>query len=139
MKIVVNKCYGGFGLSHKAIMRYAELSGFTLYPFAGMRDKRGALIIDQFIPCIPDDYNMFYVGYSKQPLTADGKYVNGSYFSARDIERDDKILVQVVEELGADADGNYAELEIVEIPDNIEWVIDEYDGIETVEEKHRSW
>ena len=29
-KIVYNGCYGGFGLSHEAIMRYAEIKGITL-------------------------------------------------------------------------------------------------------------
>jgi hypothetical protein len=101
-------------------MRYAELSGFTLYPFTEKRDANGNLMFDSFVPCNPNESSMFSVNYSKQPLTADGKYIEKSYFSARDIERDDKILIQIIEELGADADGNFAELEIVE-------------------EKHRSW
>lgn len=29
MKIVINKCYGGFSLSHEAIMRYAELASLV--------------------------------------------------------------------------------------------------------------
>ena len=32
-----------------------------------------------------------------------------------------------------------AELAIVEIPDGIEWEIDDYDGIETIAETHRTW
>ena len=28
MKVVINSCFGDFGLSHKAIVRYAELAGF---------------------------------------------------------------------------------------------------------------
>lgn len=32
MKVVINSCYGGFGLSHEAILNYAELVGITLYP-----------------------------------------------------------------------------------------------------------
>ena len=34
VKIVINVCYGGFGLSHKAIMKYAELKGIKLYVWA---------------------------------------------------------------------------------------------------------
>ena len=30
-EIVVNKCFGGFGLSESAIMLYAEKKGITLY------------------------------------------------------------------------------------------------------------
>ncbi len=30
-EIVINKCFGGFGLSHKAIMRYVKLKGIKLY------------------------------------------------------------------------------------------------------------
>ena len=37
MKVVINKCYGVFGLSVDAMLRYAELKGFELYPFV---DKR---------------------------------------------------------------------------------------------------
>jgi hypothetical protein len=44
-----------------------------------------------------------------------------------------------VEDLGDKASNWAAKLEVVEIPDGVEWEIDEYDGIETVDEKHRSW
>lgn len=57
----------------------------------------------------------------------------------RDMERDDPYLVQVVEEMGADADGRYAELKIVEIPADVNWTIEEYDGSEWVAEVHRTW
>lgn len=49
------------------------------------------------------------------------------------------LLLRVVEELGEAANGKHAELEIVEIPDGIDWEISEYDGMEKVEEVHRSW
>lgn len=48
-------------------------------------------------------------------------------------------LVQVVEELGEKASGSFANLVVVDVPDDVDWVIEEYDGYETIEEVHRSW
>ena len=56
-----------------------------------------------------------------------------------DIPRDDPALVQVVEEMGAVANGRYADLAVVEIPDNVAWQIEESDGLEHIAEKHRTW
>ena len=56
-----------------------------------------------------------------------------------DIERDDPNLIEVIEELGPMAYGACAELKIVEIPDDVKWGIEEYDGIEWVSELHRTW
>ena len=58
---------------------------------------------------------------------------------AREIGRDDPTLIQVVEQLGAAANGSHAELRIVEIPDGVNWYIEEYDGNEHVAERHRTW
>lgn len=48
-------------------------------------------------------------------------------------------LVQVVEELGKAASGSYANLVVVDIPDDVQWCMRDYDGWETIEEVHRSW
>ena len=53
--------------------------------------------------------------------------------------RENPRLVEVVEALGKKASGRCANLMIAEIPDDAEWYIDEYDGYETVREKHRTW
>jgi len=53
--------------------------------------------------------------------------------------RNHPILLKVVKELGKKSWGRCAELKIVEIPNGIEYEIDNYDGVETVHEKHRSW
>ena len=49
-----------------------------------------------------------------------------------DLDRADPVLVQVVEELGGEADGAYADLEIRELEPGTKYIIDEYDGLETV-------
>lgn len=78
MKLVINSCYGGFGLSDKAL----QMLG------------------------IEDEY---------------------------DLERNDPKLVEVVETLGEEANSEFAELEVVELPeDTTDYSIEEYDGSETV-------
>jgi hypothetical protein len=60
-------------------------------------------------------------------------------WNIRNIERDDPALVQTVEELGEAANGYYAKLAVIEIPEGVKWEIQEYDGLEHVAEKHRVW
>lgn len=53
--------------------------------------------------------------------------------------RDDEALVEVVEELGDKANSRYSELKVVEVPDEVDWTIQEYDGAEWIAEVHRTW
>ena len=115
-KIVVNSCYGGFGLSHEAIVRYGEIKGLNL----------------TVVPTGKESFDMYR--YYKDGIQ-DTKH--GLYHY--DISRDDPALVQTVEELGEAANDRYAQLRIVDVPNDVEWYIDEYDGIETVREQHRTW
>jgi hypothetical protein len=41
--------------------------------------------------------------------------------------------------MGDAANGWAAELKVVEVPDDAEWFVDDYDGREWVAEKHRTW
>jgi len=51
--------------------------------------------------------------------------------------------VEVVEELMENgrsmASSRYSSLRVIEIPDGVEYVIQEYDGWEHVAEAHRTW
>ena len=55
------------------------------------------------------------------------------------VDRTAPKLVEVVEKLGLRANGECADLKIVDIPEDIEYYIDDYDGVETIHEAHRSW
>lgn len=92
MKIVINKCYGGFSLSYDAEVMYCELVG---------------------------------------------KEVDG--WGCREVQRNDPKLIEVVEALGEQANSRLSDLKIVEIPDDVEWHIEQYDGMEWVAENHRTW
>lgn len=89
MKVVINKCFGGFGLSVEA------------YKFLN----------------IPWD------GYGLEFME----------------DRSNPDLVKCVEELGEVASGWNSNLKVVEIPDDVEWEIEVFDGVEWVTEKHRKW
>lgn len=136
MKVVINQCYGGFGLSEKAVMRYAEIKGITLYPedatygktyYTVAPEQRQKDIGDGFYKLSTDERIKYNEIASQQSLYD------------RDIERNDPALVQAVEELGSEADGDYAKLSVTDIPDDVDWYIEEYDGKEWVAETHRTW
>jgi len=70
------------------------------------------------------------------------KYLNkewDGYGYDFNLSRHDPKLVECVEKLGASANGTYAELKVIEIPDDVDYIIEEYDGIEHVAERHRVW
>jgi len=52
--------------------------------------------------------------------------------------RTDPDLVAVIEEIGNIA-GNGTSLKVIDIPDDVKWYIDEYDGAESIHEEHRVW
>jgi len=89
VKVVINTCFGGYGLSKEA------------YKFLGIAW---------------DGY-----GYEFKDKRADCK------------------LVECVERLGKSASGEFAELKVVKIPEGVEYIIQEYDGVEWIAEKHRTW
>jgi len=129
MKIVINVCFGGYGLSDKAFELYLK------------RTKQKWIERDG--GCYYTIPKKEYDKISQECYTKDGDYrnVNGKGYILLDgdIERHDKILIQIIEELGEEANGDCAELKIVEIPDGTDYVIDEYDGNESIHESHESW
>jgi len=113
-KIVINQDFGGFSLSDKAIRRYCEIA-----------------CIDYETVTTKHNITFFY----KAGHVEDDDYIINEY----EFERDDKILVHVVEQLKEEANGKFASLKVVEIPDDVDWFIDEYDGRECIRETHRVW
>ena len=139
MKIVINECHGGFGLSHEGILRYLELSGKKVFVEEdedwGGRKQYWLVPKEERVVNAESDFWTMTV----EEKAAYNDTYSRQNFSDRYIPRNDPLLVQVVEEMGKDADGGFAELKVVEIPDDVEWQIDEYDGSEWVAEKHRTW
>lgn len=129
-KVVINRKFGGFGLSEKALDKLVEEHGFTV---TGIDENGSYEDPDADI----HDYMYEFGGPEDDEFQKRHYGLNNE----RDPDiRSNSALVQVVEELGSeDASGDHAELKIVEIPDDVEWTIEEYDGAEWVAEKHRTW
>ena len=54
--------------------------------------------------------------------------------------RADPRLIAAIEKIGEEeSSGSMASIEIVDIPDDIDWEIEDYDGVESFHEHHRSW
>lgn len=101
MKIVINRCYGGFSLSDECSKalggKLIEASGtFHFYEF-------------------PD------------------KKRESDFRTSPD-------LINLMETKGSEwCSGRCAELRVVEIPDNVDYTIEDYDGMEQISERHRTW
>lgn len=83
--------------------------------------------------------NSCYGGFGLSKLAMETLRRRGVVEDDYGIKRDNPALVAVVNELGTKASGFCAELTMVEIPDDVDWVVEEYDGREWVAEKHRTW
>ena len=122
IKVAINRCHGGFGLSDLAFEKFLDRKGIA---FEKEED--------------PEKSWGLGTSYYREGMcgTEDG------YLSQYDLieDRSDSDLIAVIEELGEKANGWAAELAIVEIPDDVNgnWYIDEYDGLEHVAERHRTW
>jgi hypothetical protein len=107
-KIVINNCYGGFGLSQEALMELQKLDDkLVITDDTAMLHRETLWLAEDLLGCSPFRANLN--------------------------------LVEVVEKLGDEASDYDSGLKIVEIPDDVEYTIEDYDGAEWVAEVHRTW
>lgn len=139
MKIVINKCFGGFGLNDRAYDRLIELGVPVRAYIEQKQDPTTGLYL-------PESRNEGEVIFDRM-LTPEHPFsdalhvrVMGRYWETwLRQSRTHPLLIQVIEELGAKAHDRLSKLVIVEIPDGVDYEIDEYDGIEHIAETHRTW
>ena len=123
-KVVINSCWGGFCISNEAVLwirrnapcKHREiLFGETYDDGSVAGDDRGSL--------------------SEEDMRRIYKDANREHQDHRSCPS----LIAVVEALGKKAFGQLAHLEVVKFPSGVKFIIDDYDGMESVHEKHRVW
>lgn len=129
MKIVINKCWGGFGLSKKAVMRLHKL-GCKHVEEQTREQFFGNSTIDDTIEKQDKTLKMLQMPMKNDIILSD---------EHRSDNRSCPFLVKVVEEMGEKASGEHSNLKIIEIPDDIKYTLEDYDGMEHIAEKHRTW
>jgi hypothetical protein len=105
MKVLINNCYGGFGFSHEACKLWLERNNIS---FTETKDNYGdpQFIIDNDISYVPHL-----------------------------ISRDDSTMIQIFEEKGSEfVSANFSELILIEILDGCQYRIEEYDGMEYIDQ-----
>lgn len=84
--------------------------------------------------------NLDYGGFSLSKAAYEYLGLPWDGYGYASFERNDPKLVECVETLGTQkASGLFADLGIAEIPDDVDWEIEEYDGKERVVEVPRTW
>ena len=98
MKVVINTCYGGFSLSHEAILRYAEIKGIAPYV-----EPTNSTLVPYNYYTVPKELRVKEIPYKEfvtMPLperAAYNKRCSEESLYDRVIPRDDPALVQVGE------------------------------------------
>ena len=138
MKIAINRCFGGFGLSDKAIEMIMKRKGFGCYKYKRTKYKfRDG--VDEFTRIDNNESSLLFDYCTKDLGKKINKIPDENYWYYGNLERTDEDLISVIEELGTEASGDYGDVAVIEIPDDVDWEIDDYDGVETIHEKHRVW
>lgn len=118
MKVAINRCFGGFGLSDKAFEMLLTKKGIAFES----RDSGSSFLGTEYYTAGHLGDNDFYLAKHE-------------HYS----DRADRHLIEVLEELGEEADDWASDIVIVEVPDEVQWFISEWDGMEHVAECHRKW
>lgn len=116
VEVVINLCYGGFGLSQVALKNLVKMG----VPLEGPRHDYAS-----------DHLRVYwYLNHKKRKTYA--------LVADHDLKtRSDPRLVAVVKKLDKRAWGDFANLAIVEVPRGVGLYLAEYDGIEWIETEHQ--
>ena len=130
MKIVINSCYGGFGLSEKAkelyLIKYKEKNKLDNFRIVKSIDK---FFGSPMVALVKNDLN---------PTTRTEIYELSEedciVCEYSNLDRTDPILIETIEELGLkESSGDCSSLNIEEISSGTQYRIKEYDGYESIE------
>lgn len=162
-KVVINKSYGGFMVSPEVTIELFKIENNTdkIYIYEEMldRDEKDPIYgyfkrvdefeFDEFGSLIVNNEcrdtwglhvatsNLGRIANPRDLRNSNNKHILTIQYNT---DREDLNLINMIERLGSErCSGEFAKLKIVEIPKDIEYQIEECEGIEWIAEKHRTW
>ena len=123
-KVVISCCFGGFGISLECAKLMAKLG-----------NSEAKNMVHEYNEALKKPTIIYHIS----PHELQKKIVVEFYGHLWETKRDNPELVAAVEKLGDAANSRYSKLKVVEIPDNVKWHIEEYDGNERIAEDHMTW
>jgi len=143
MKVVINSDYGGFGVSAYALKHLLEIGASCLHEATPKNYYGGESGKTNWQDEWERDRNEYEdIGEGVfADLVSSHNILKGEtlYYLSYDVKRTDPDLIATVELLGEKANRFCAKLKVVEIPDDINWEIEERDGMERIREVSRTW
>lgn len=146
IKIAINAGVCELSLGREAVKRMLELNNKYVVEDIKLYEERQRIAkevlskvseAEAFKGIESDDGDIFFSG-DEVSWKDKESFV---YFLPYDMPRNDLDLVKVIEELKGKVGNDFArEVVIVEVPDDVDWYVDQYDGgSEFVREHHRTW
>jgi hypothetical protein len=130
IKVVINRCYGGFDLSSVALKLLAASSCKHVKRYTAKEYYGGVNWQERLDKDKKEKDGLISVCIVRNKIITQNH---------DDAERTCSDLIAVVEKLGVKANSSFSSLKVIEIPAGVSYVIDEYDGIESIHEQHRTW
>jgi len=142
-KILINTDIGLFNLSYLASQYYLELSGQNHFFYRCTGDYYEIIDITDIDENDNGNYEFIYISliYQGHIVAIDAFDFDSVFFpGSLDTCRDDENLIKAFEVLGDKCNTEDCKLLIIEIPNNIQYYIEQQDGCgEVVHEYHKQW
>lgn len=126
-RVVYNNCFGGFGL-HEDVVKWVREN----------RDSLEEEYADEDIDNIAERT----ISGEYYPDGSGPKREYSTYVHPYRLDRENPLLADIVEgktEYDGQVSADVSSLRVAEVPDGVEWTIEEYDGSETVRETARTF
>lgn len=141
MELLINRCWGGFGVSPRTLWHTAQLKEITIFPYLdelhfgpnGEISRTFTKIsdINSIKRSLTTDVTFLQKNPGKDILNGDVQQFDPWDFYPND-HRSDKELIAAVKADGELANTPYNKPRVVIIPDGFDYKIDDYDGMESV-------